>query len=164
MRRLRSWERYQEPTEEEWEEWDDIAGLLPAYAMEIPSQPWKLERPSTPTNDMQALMEAAPGEEPNWPHGNPALEILERIVDEHLTEEERAVIEVIVYAGHSIRTAADILPWPKSTVHRLYQSALLIIRREMYNHGIESTLAHLRTPPDVSEGDGQVQEEPEDVS
>ena len=95
----------------------------------VAGRDWLLERPSEykPENEYQALMEAppnAPPEQPETEHDR-----LAWIVENELSYEEKAVIEVIVFAGHSVRGAAEILGWPKSTVHRIHQSALSRIER-----------------------------------
>lgn len=127
-----------EPEDETWE--DVVERPMPRYVMEEPvvgrtwlleaETPWDSNRPDT---DLQALMEAAPNEplrESREAQSRRA-ESLDWIIREVLTEDERAVIEVTVFAGHSIRKASEILGWPRSTVHRLKKSALQIIEREL---------------------------------
>lgn len=123
------------------ETWEDVADQpLPRYAMEesVVGRLWLLEsghlwEANKPESELQALMEAKPGDDPveprNW-KGSIYSEV-EQIVDTMLTDEERDVIQVTVFAGHSVRKASEILGWPKSTVHRLKQSALRIIEREL---------------------------------
>ena len=93
-------------------------------------QPWVVESTSDPhslpDNHYAALLEAPPGVDPRQDKATMAasmervLDLLESVLD----DDERAVIETTVIAGHSIRKAATILDWPPSTVHRIKQSAL----------------------------------------
>lgn len=70
-----------------------------------------------PETDIQALMEAEPNQEPKTSKEHLLQEmdwILEAI--EQLDETEQAVAECTLIAGHSVRTAAEILGMRKSTV------------------------------------------------
>ena len=82
-----------------------------------------------PETDIQALMEAAPFEEPRISKENQQNinHLVEDLVDE-LDVYERAIIEYTVYAGHSIRACGRMLGIPKSTVHRMKLAALEKIR------------------------------------
>ena len=123
------------------ESWEEIHGKpLPRYSLEEPivGRTWLLEsggiwERQQPKSDIQALMEAGPNEPEllQEPQSNALADRLDRIVSYVLTEEERAVIEVTVYAGHSIRKASEILGWPKSTIGRLKKSAIQVIEREL---------------------------------
>lgn len=117
------------------ETWQEIVDKpLPRAALEVPVQPWLLElNPAMPETELQALMETEPNGVPatSKEELRSTVERIEQIVENDLSDEERAVIEVTVYAGHSIRKAASILGWPKSTVHRLKESAIRIIEREL---------------------------------
>ena len=113
---------------------------LPRYALEEPivGRMWLLEtggiwERQQPKSDIQALMEAGPNEPEllQEPQSTDLADRVDRIVASVLTDEERAVIEVTVFAGHSIRKASEILGWPRSTVGRLKKSALQIIEREL---------------------------------
>ena len=119
------------------ESWEDIVDKpLPRAALEVPTPPWLLELgPAMPETEIQALMETAPNEVPavSKEQLRSTVDRIEYIVEHVLSDEERAVIEVTVYAGHSIRKAATILGWPKLTVHRLKESAVKIIDRELRN-------------------------------
>jgi len=121
-----------------WEEL--VAQPDKRFVYEIPlvGRYWLLENaePPQPETDLQALMEAAPHEPPRTSkEAQTSLnDLVADIVAKELSPEERSVIEITVYAGHSIRTAAKMLGWPKSTVHRLRSSAL-----ERIKHIIETT-------------------------
>jgi len=123
------------------ETWQDIVEKPLPRTLEEPvaGRTWILENhlDNQPETPFQALMEAAPHQESRISKQEvmSVETILSRIVDQHLTEEEKAVIETTLYAGHSIRTAAEILGIPKSVVHRLKNSAMQIIEREMRNNG-----------------------------
>ena len=117
------------------ERWEDIVDKpFPRFPMEEPvvGREWLLEHNRPPENELQALMEAEPNHEPITPSTQPvdrdAAARMGALLDA-LTPEELAVIETTVIAGHSIRKAAEILGWHKSTVHRLKQSALLVMQR-----------------------------------
>lgn len=53
---------------------------------------------------------------------------LENLLDYMLTVPEKAVIEAMIFAGHSTRHTADMLGIPTTTVHRLKVSALAKLR------------------------------------
>lgn len=118
------------------EPWEEVLDeKLPRNDKEIPivGRDWMLEtdQPNNPQSEMQALMEASPGHEPVWEE--PAETGIELLLDTVLSEEEKSVIEATIFAGHSIRKASEILGMPKSTVHRLQQSALEKLRKELGN-------------------------------
>ena len=127
------------------ESWEEIHNKpLPRYSLEEPivGRIWLLEtggiwERQQPKSDIQALMEAGPNEPEllSEPQSTDVADRLDRIVASALTDDERAVIEVTVFAGHSIRKASEILGWPKSTVGRLKKSALRIIERELGGTG-----------------------------
>jgi DNA-directed RNA polymerase specialized sigma24 family protein len=120
---------------ETWEEL--VAKADPRFVNEIPHswRPWVFEQNqrAIPETELQALMETAPGEIPAETHEQQTTlsNQIEHIVQHDLSEEEKAVIETTIIAGHSIRMAAKILGWPSSTVHRLKMSALNRIREKM---------------------------------
>lgn len=126
--------------------WEEIHEQpLPRYALEesLVGRLWLLDvneplyPQSEPESELQALMEAEPHAEPRVPQGlqldavDGLSDRIDRIVETSLSEEERAVVEVTVFAGHSVRKASEILGWPKSTIHRLKLSALRVIEREL---------------------------------
>ena len=127
---------------DDWEEWVDQP--LPRYGKEIPivGRNWLLEvdDTATPETDYQALMEAEPYAEPRvsqdhldrsnnrYNLDDPDL-LAAQLAD--LSEEEQAVIDCMIIAGHSVRKTAEILGWPKSTVHRIKTSALERLRHRM---------------------------------
>lgn len=126
--------------EETWEE--VVERPLPRVTMEEPivGRTWILENRNVrqPETEIQALMETAPFQEPavskeELQNGMSALMDMMMSI---LTEEEKAVIETTVIAGHSIRNAAEILGMPKSVVHRLKQSALRTIREQVAEYEI----------------------------
>jgi DNA-directed RNA polymerase specialized sigma24 family protein len=87
-----------------------------------------------PETELQALMEAEPHQEPALSKdimGAAVDDLLQGLDLSALSEEELAALEVTVFAGHSVRNAAKILGWHKSTVHRLKQSALRVIRQQL---------------------------------
>jgi RNA polymerase sigma factor (sigma-70 family) len=115
--------------------WEELADKpLPRYDNEIPAATWLLEqfadRP-VPETELQAIMETRPGEPvpTSKQETRNTNERLADIVENDLSEDERSVIEVTVFAGHSIRNAAKILGLPKTTVHRLKISALARIEK-----------------------------------
>lgn len=118
------------------ETWQDVLNEPERrYTNEIPlaGRDWMLDGKDVvqpePETDMQALMEAAPFTEPRTSseHQREVNWLIEDLVDE-LTNAEKDIIELTVYAGHSIRFAAKVLGIPKSTVHRMKRSALDQIR------------------------------------
>lgn len=123
------------------DDWEDLADKpMPRFDKEQPMDPttWYFHNlmsktSAMPDTEMEALMQTAPGD--HIPASKDQLQTVVQevydIVENKLTEEEQAVIEVTVIAGHSIRDAAKILGWPKTTVHRLKRSALEIVRREL---------------------------------
>lgn len=124
-------------SDETWEELVDKP--FPRTPLETPVPNWLLENDHRlPETELQALMETEPNGVPQTSKQQLAESIqrVEQIVENDLSEEERAVIEVTVFAGHSIRKAAEILGWPRSTVQRLKVSAIRIIEREMRDDAI----------------------------
>lgn len=93
-------------------------------------QPWVFETQNNPAvlpeTDMQAMQQCGPHVEPASSKQNhrESMDRVQVLLETVLDDDERAVIEATVIAGHSIRRASDILGWPSSTVHRLKQSAL----------------------------------------
>lgn len=119
---------------EAWEEVYDQPD--PRKVNEVPSPGWVFtsRQAGTPETELQALMETAPGHEPHVSteakHAQAdGLEILL----EYLDENERAVIEATIIAGHSIRKAGQLLGLPSTTVHRIQQSALNRLRTFLEN-------------------------------
>lgn len=125
-------------------DWEDVYNEPLPRTIEDPitGKDWLLEDPYNrvepwqPDTELQAMMETEPGG-----HQQTSKEELANTSSwyddilnamDALTEEERAVIEVTVIAGHSIRKAAEILGMPKSTVYRIKKSALNIIKREIW--------------------------------
>lgn len=111
---------------------------MPRFAKEIPvaGRDWLLEHPSVPETELQALMEAEPNQTLALSKdvmGAAEDAVVASLDLSALSEEELAVVEVTVFAGHSVRNAARILGWHKSTVHRLKQSALAVLRQRMEN-------------------------------
>lgn len=104
---------------------------------EVLNVPWLFEDGSDPDRipdtEMEALMEAPPNE-PIRQNKQAIARSQERastLLETALSDEERAVIEATVLAGHSIRTAAKILNMSPSMVARLKASALARLRALM---------------------------------
>ena len=112
-------------------EWEEITEApFPRHDLEIPvvGRTWLLEETRRPQSELQALMETEPNHPPDWSDPTPEGERVAWLMLNELNEDERAVLEVTVIAGHSIRKAADILGLPKSSVHRIKVSALARIK------------------------------------
>lgn len=78
-----------------------------------------------PETDMQALMEAAPFEEPEVSKAE-NLPLKDAIADaiDQLDDRSRWVFEKVHYEGYSLRELEPILSLSKSQVHRIYQNAV----------------------------------------
>lgn len=114
-----------------WEELVDKP--MPRFDLEIPvaGRTWMLEHDEQPETFLQALMETPPGgtQRESKEEQRHHIHHIYYVVENELSDEERAVLECTVIAGHSIRDAAKLLGWPKSTVHRIKQSALERMKR-----------------------------------
>lgn len=131
---------------DDWEEWVDQP--LPRNVNEIPivGRYWLLENPdgNRPESELQALMETEPYGTPKLlvnhddgltdrddpGHSDSETDLLGGHWDA-LSEQEQAVLDCMIVAGHSVRKTAEILGMPKSTVHRIKDSALNILRKRM---------------------------------
>ena len=124
------------------ETWQDVYWEPePSYRHEFPvaGRTWVLEnKDKIPENETAALMEAAPNEpiRESWEQIQARHEaVVERIeqimLDRNFTDEERAVFEICVLAGHSVRIAEELIGIPKSTIHRIKTSILQILKEEL---------------------------------
>ena len=110
---------------------------IPRNRREVAAPDWVFERQNTtatPQSELEAMMMAVPGEEPQPVvnhHGPDVWDNLDETIGVllELSDEEKQVMEARHVAGLSIRESAEALGLPKSTVHRIEQSALERIRR-----------------------------------
>jgi len=104
---------------------------------EVLSVPWLLESGPDPDHipetEIEAIMEAAPNEPIRQDRTtiHRSQERAADLLETELSDEERAVIDATVIAGHSVRTAARILGMSPSMVQRLKTSALTRLRALM---------------------------------
>lgn len=125
---------------------------------EVLGVPWLLETDPdyVPDSELQAIMEAAPNDPIRQDKQTIARsqERAAELLETALSDEERAVIEATVMAGHSIRTAAKILGWSPSMVARLKTQGLDRLRKLMLEE--ECTTVDTVTEQSTSDSSGGV--------
>ena len=110
---------------------------LPRAAKETPVPDWQLtHRPAPlPSSELEALMMTAPGQEPAEVHryNDDTYRRLEELlgVELDLSDLEISVLDCVFVAGLSIRTTAEVLSLPKSTVQRIKDTTLNRIRQQV---------------------------------
>lgn len=99
---------------------------------------------SRPDNEMQALMEAAPGDEPerSLAEEMPLRERLAEAIDTVLTERERWVFEALVCAGWSLRVVARHLSMSKSQIANIRDAATAKLRAALEDDEIVNSFLH----------------------
>lgn len=105
--------------------------------MEIPTDPWSVpeRRNLRPETELQALMEAAPHQVPLVSNEEKrAITEVVRDAFEALPEEERMLLEAVVFERASFRTLERRWCVSKTTLHRWYAAALLTLRVELIEH------------------------------
>jgi RNA polymerase sigma factor (sigma-70 family) len=83
-----------------------------------------------PLNEYQALLEAAPFEDPDLSRAEllPLRDVVADAIDDVLTERERFVFDLIATERRSRRETAAMLSLSKSQVDRIYHRACALLR------------------------------------
>lgn len=104
------------PTAEEWDPW----------------QHHHAAQRNRPSNQYEALMNCAPGDEPELSVAelSELREILEDAIDQHLTDEERWVFNQLVVAQTSLRKMGI----PRTTAARIRDNAIAKLQAALGNH------------------------------
>lgn len=107
----------------------------PRKTKEYPAPAWVFDNTSDlhqPTGELEAIMVTAPGgTQPQVPADRgDTYKNLDSIlgVELDLAQVEMDVLDALFVAGHSIREAAEVLGIPQTTVWRIKESALSMIR------------------------------------
>ena len=121
----------------------EIETNFPRQAKETPVPDWQLEYSPTPTpsSETEALMMTAPGQDPQpvYSYDDDTYTRLSELlsVDLALSELEISVLDCVFVAGLSIRTTAEVLGLPKSTVQRIKDTTLNRIRQQVESNRLE---------------------------
>ena len=114
----------------------------PRKTKEIPAPDWVFNNTGDvhqPETELEALMVTAPGgTTPQVPADRgDTYKNLDKIlgVNLDLSQVEMDVLDALFVAGHSIREAAEVLGIPQTTVWRIKESALSMIRGKVDTDG-----------------------------
>lgn len=123
---------------DDWQK--EVNRKFPRHDLELPIgvTGWRFERihQSQPSSELEAMMMAAPFEEPEVPADNGWLDPYETIflqngIDIELTDQQRQVLDARIMSRLTFRAIGDLLDMPPSTVHRIYQETIEEIRSQL---------------------------------